>query len=476
MQLAEKNEPQNRELTLSEVAKEIMENHDLLTDMVSNIIYVYDRGIWKPEGENIIKEVAGELWQDDFTTSKLSNLTNYIQSLTFARQRQVKEPELNLICLDNGILDFNTMKLEDFNHNYFFITKIPVKYDLKADCPKFKTFLVEVIYQDDIIVLQEYLGYCLYRSYPIAKAWVGIGDGSNGKSTLLEVIKIFLGKINISSKSLQELSFNRFAKAELYGKTANIYADLPDQALEETGTFKMLTGKDVMTAEFKYRQGFPFDNYAKLFFSCNKLPETNDDTDAFMRRWLPTSFPFKFEEGSGREPKQKDHLIADLTTQEELSGILNWALEGLKRLLSQGHFSYSKTTEQIREYYNKMSSPLQAFFIDCLEESPSEYIEKKELYSVFCAYCREKKLPIYSSDRFYKNLPQVVQIIDYRPEIEEKRIHTFKGIKYSQKGKELLTVSIASTQNPILSYIDNLYGDKSKENNGHKGQDGSKER
>src|SRR3990170_3577435 len=117
--------------------------------------------------------------------------------------------------------------------------------------------------------MQEWVGYCLWRNYEAQKAMLLIGEGHNGKSTAINLIKALLGIKNISCRSLQELELNRFAKADLYSELANLYPDLSDQALKSTGTFKMLTGGDPITAEYKFRNGFSYINYAKLTFSCN---------------------------------------------------------------------------------------------------------------------------------------------------------------------------------------------------------------
>src|SRR5207302_7003645 len=117
-----------------------------------------------------------------------------------------------------------------------------------------------------------------------------------------------------------------------------LYADLPDNILKSAGTFKMLTGGDSIMAERKFGHPFLFKNYAKLMFSCNKVPEVQEDSDAFFRRWIIITFPNKFEGAND----DRD-MLSKLTTPEELSGIFNWALKGLKRLQQQGwQFSNSR--------------------------------------------------------------------------------------------------------------------------------------
>jgi putative DNA primase/helicase len=263
-----------------------------------------------------------------------------------------------------------------------------------------------------------------------------VGGGSNGKSTWLALNKTFLGQENVSGRGLHDLEDNRFAKADLHAKLANIYADLPDRSLQRTGTFKMLTGKDLITAERKFQNPFTFVNYAKLLFSANKVPEAQDDSDAFFRRWIVIVFANTFE-GDKCDP----HIIEKLTTDQELSGLLNLALQGLKRLLKKGEFSHSKTTQEVKEDYIRKASPLAAFVLDCLETDSDAFIAKKELYQVFTEYCRRNSLPTVTQETFYKNLPRHATVADHRPTIQGNRPYTFKGIRFSLGVSNLSKVS-----------------------------------
>jgi putative DNA primase/helicase len=318
-----------------------------------------------------------------------------------------------------------------------FFNKIPVKYDPEADCPAIKKFMREITNsEDDMTILEEVLGFCLYREYFIAKSLMLVGDGSNGKSTFLNLAKTFLGQKNVSGRSLQDLELHRFAKADLHSKLANIYADLPDKALQSTGIFKMLTGRDLISAEKKFSHPFHFVNYAKLMFSANKVPEANDDTSAFFRRWIIIIFPKAFT-GSNADP----YILEKLTTETELSGLLNLALAGLKRLLKTGEFSHSKTTEEVKEDYIRKSSPTAAFLMDCIETDSDAFIEKKSLYVVFAEYCRTLKLPTVTQDTFFKNLPKYAAVADYKPTIKGTRFYAFKGLRYGLNASRLSTQS-----------------------------------
>ena len=122
------------------------------------------------------------------------------------------------------------------------------------------------------------------------------GEGFNGKSILFNLIERFLGKENVSGLTLRRLiNEDRFDVAGLYNKMANVDADISvDLVSSNTGTIKKLTGNDLHWAEKKYVNAWPFRNHAKLFFSCNRLPENYDDTDAFYRRIIIIAFTHQF--------------------------------------------------------------------------------------------------------------------------------------------------------------------------------------
>ena len=407
------------------LADDIMQEYHFATMMDNEDIFVFKEGYYQPRGEIIIKKAVKNHLEAEYRKNRATEVIDYIKASTYTERRE--EPP-HLIPVQNGVLDIsgNSTELKEYNPKYMFFNKLPVTYDPEAQCPNIKQFHKEITgTEEDITILEEVLGFCLYRDYFVAKALMLVGDGSNGKSTWLSLVKAFLGLRNIAGRSLQDLEEHRFAKADLYGKLANVYADLPDKALYRTGTFKIMTGRDVVSAEKKFKSAFEFVNYAKLMFSANKVPEANDDTSAFFRRWIILSFPNTFK-GEDADP----HILDKLTTEEELSGLLNLALDGLDDLLETGTFSDSKTTEEIREDYIRKSSPIAAFIMDCLESDSDAFIVKKAQYNVFTEYCRLRGLPIVTQNTFYKNLPQHASIADFRPTVEGKRLHCFRGLRY----------------------------------------------
>jgi putative DNA primase/helicase len=384
-----------------EMAENIMSETAFATLNGSDELLVYEDGVYREGGEFVVKALVQKIAAPFVLGINLVNeVIGNVKRSTYVSPDRFYEPSPYLV-VRNGLLNTETGELTPHTPEFYSLSKLPVEFDLSKDCPTFSRFLGEVLYPEDVPVVQEWMGYCLYRGYPAQVAMLFVGEGNNGKSTLISTIQALLGKDNISAVSLQELEINRFAKADLFGKLANLYADLPDSALKGVGTFKMLTGGDPIRGEKKFRDSFTFVNHAKLTFSCNVVPEVYEDTIAFFRRWIIIQFPHTFE-----GEKADKSLLTKLTTPEELSGILNWALQGLARLRNNGWtFANSRSTEEVRLDYIRRSSPIKAFVLDALTLNPIGVVSKQRLFAAFVQYCAMRKLPTVTSTTFFQNLP-----------------------------------------------------------------------
>ena len=388
------------------VAGWFMQRYKLLT-RPDGTIYYYYKGKWVEDAESLIQKDLELAFLKANVTEKVTNnfvgeVLGHIRRMTYATD--LRNPPW-LLNLKNGVLDLRTLEIHPHSPKYKFFYQLPVEYDPDAKAPVFEKFLSEVVEEEDARVLQEFIGYIFLPDCRYEKALMLVGSGSNGKSTFLKTIVALLGKENISNLSIQELVNDRFKRAELFGKLANIYPDLPSTAMAETGVFKVLVSGEMITAERKFRDPFTFENRAKLLFSANKLPYTSDDSLAFYRRWIIINFPNEFK-GKRKDPR----LVDKLTTPEELSGILNWALEGLHRLLEQDGFSYNLDVEEIQKYYERMSSSIAAFVQDVLEEAPESKISKDQLYQVYREYCKANKLIVESKTKFGRDLPRYINV------------------------------------------------------------------
>jgi len=409
----------------------ILKNNDVKT--IKKVMYRYnpETGIYE-EADEYLTGLISKILQNEETKARVNEVLFNIETKTY---QELLTPPITLIPVLNGILDItdiDNITVIPYSKDYFFTSKVNVHYDPEKKCPNFIKFINEVIKKGDIDTIQEYMGYCFYRSYKYHKALLLVGEGGNGKSTLLNVLRTALGNDNVSSISLQDLTYRRFAPAYLYGKYANIYPDVPKNPIRSTGTFKLLTGNDQISADRKNRDYINFVNIAKLVFSCNIVPSTEDDTLAWYRRWIIATCDTTFE----NQDNEDKNIFDKISTPTELSGFLNWCLQGLKRLLEKNQFTNTKSVVEIRENYLKFSNPVQAFIVTHLEsDDPNEYILKDKVYQAYIDFCTESGLPTTAKNIFNQKIPQYIRAEGKRIRIDGTQKGVWYGIKILDEPK-----------------------------------------
>lgn len=334
-----------------------------------------------------------------------------------------------LICLENCVLDIDTMSTYQHSPDWWFVNKLPVKYDPQADCPAIKQFFSEVLNPADIPLIEEIFGWVLWKyDYRPHRAVMLHGKGRNGKGTTLRLIEALLGSPNVSHISLEQLTSFRFAPALLVDKSANLFGDTHSKDMSDTAIFKCATGEDTFSVEEKFKTPFNYRNYAKMVFAANKLPKTPDNTNGFYSRWMILDFPNRFD----IDPGKMDHdLISKLTTPEELSGLLNLAIAGLNRLRANNWtFSYRLTTEDVRFMYQRLSDPVFAFLEDTCQQSDG-YITKTDLFSTYKKYAMDNTLAVMSPKKFGQAVEENI-LIPVDSGYSDKDTRVWRGISWKQ--------------------------------------------
>jgi putative DNA primase/helicase len=246
----------------------------------------------------------------------------------------------------------------------------------------------------------------------IQKAILLIGDGSNGKSTYLRAVLAFIGKNNVSAVSLHNLENDRFSVARLIGRLANICPDLPSTELESTLVFKAITGGDRLMAEYKFKESFEFEPYVRLVFSANHLPKSQDASPAFFRRRGVVPFERTFPTGApGTIPK--DQLDAMLTKSEELSGVLNKALEAILAI-RRGGLSESDSTRHAMDEFQEVTDPLAVWLNHHTILQPNALIPQVDLHREYCRNCSEGGRNGITKNAFTRRLKELRPTVEYR--------------------------------------------------------------
>lgn len=364
-------------------------------------MWIYREGIYVPQGRSYIKEFCRVILGSFYTVNLANEIISKIEADSFVEQNEFFKNEYPTEQpIQDGILDVLTGELYPFNPKKIFFNKLPLKYNPSAKCPKitehFKTILRD---ESDVKVMFELFGYLLLKENRLEKAFMFIGNGRNGKSKTLELMKKFVGIENCSALTLKSMHEESFSLSELFGKMVNLAGDLSSSDLKETGVFKNLVGRDEIQAKRKYLRDLNFVNYAKMVFATNELPKIYDLSDGFWTKWILLEFPYKFvtqaEYDSLKEQDKENKKIIDpdiiqhIASEEELSGLLNEALAGLKRIITQKSFSYSVGTEEVKDLWIRQSDSFTAFCMDFLEENPETKISKKELRRSFHHFCKQ---------------------------------------------------------------------------------------
>ena len=410
-------------------------HYDALTDYIIKLfipltykkqIWVWNGEKWKENEGEIERTITYFLKKEGISDERkirdtINEILARISWLTIVHEFPFNNLGTEFIPLKNGVLwRGHNYELLPNGPAFGYTFKLPVKYDPKAECPKIDKFISEVVDEENIPILYEIPALALMQNPWHQTAYMLVGSGSNGKSTYLKLIETFLGKENVSNISLQELCEDRFKAAELVGKLANIYADLPKNPIRYTGKFKMLTGGDRILVEKKYKDPFPIENKAVFVFSANELPQVNDQTYAFWRRWIIVEFPNTFEKNEG--------LIEELTTEEELSGFLNKVLLAMTRIEVKG-VTRTKAVERIMEEWMKKANSVYAFVQDCIERDIHSYELKDTVYQYYLEYCEMNELNPLPKNKFSAEFQRLAKARSARKKIGGQRMYIWEGIR-----------------------------------------------
>lgn len=291
---------------------------------------------WKSSSE---AEVVRVLQRESITVDEMNTNRNYIN-------------------VRNGMLSLSTFTLQPHSPEFLSTVQIPIKYDPNATAPNFMSFIKDITLDDKQLmnVHQELVGYWLTVETKAEKAVYYYGSGANGKSVMASIVNTLVGDDNVSSVPLSEFS-QTFGMESLIGKSLNIAAEneMGGKSLR-TENFKAIVSGDNITVNIKYRPSISYTPFCRLLFLVNSLPDSMDVTNGYFRKIIIVPFRKTFG-------KEERNVNLKQLLMKELSGILNWALKGLKKLkLNKYQFSHCEAIEECHRAYYAEQNPVKEFF------------------------------------------------------------------------------------------------------------------
>lgn len=320
--------------------------------------------------------------------------------------------------------EFADAKMEEYRKAF------PQPGDELIVSPKSKTVVDDATLEkmQKIYIFEEYLGSLLMSKYEIKKAVIFVGDNDTGKTTMLNIIRQFIGDENAASVTLSDLDKrnSRFASSGLEGKLANIVDEMPAIDTKSYDVFKGATGGAAFSAEKKGKDSYQMENTAKMLFTANELPTIPEKLmSSVMNRMVIVEFNNRFPAMAADTNRSiKDRKYSEY----EMSGLLNLAVTGLKRLLRQGRYSYNdETTRTLWEEWSYKISPTQEFLASETEvtKRKEDYVTKRGLYIVYQKYCMDNKTNPLSEIIFGREISNIAGITSKR--MTNKILSEMKG-------------------------------------------------
>lgn len=429
----------------SEVYDVLTGEHHFLAMKDTEELYRYDpeTGIYLPDGEQFVSAVLERELNGFYSRHTRNEIVDRVKAANWTERDDVgASPEDPKLCVENGVLDLESVELSGHSPGERFIRRLPVEYDPGAENPEVGSFLDDVTAnEEDKRLVYEVFGQCLFPGQVKDSIVIAYGDGRNGKTVLFDLLQELLGPENTSNNTLQDLAEDDFAIADLYGKMANICGDLPADEVRDSGLIKQLSGGDRVRANPKHESPFYFKNEAQLVFAANAPPKIDDDTTAMARRLVPLNMPVEFtpEGQAGPDQVPRHELMERLTTEGELSGTLNEAIEGLHRLIENGEWTgRDSNIRLIRNHYAKISDPVYAFVEECIRETadPGDYVPTQELFSTYYAWARDNSAPLKDQSVLGKEIPRHAGMASKeRKRIGGSRKSVYTSIELTDRGR-----------------------------------------
>mgnify|MGYP001195937359 CR=1 FL=1 len=280
---------------------------------------------------------------------------------------------------------------------------------------RFESFLRQVLPDQAVRErVQEYIGYTLTGDARYQRAQLWLGTGANGKGALANIVQALHG--NTAAVNLEALE--GFKLSVLVGANL-IYADeVPRQKINEQLLKSLIAGERVQI-DRKYKEPLSIHVRGKWLVCGNHLPPVTDHSAGFWRRWDIVPFNVTIPEHA-RDPELADYIIA-----KELSGVLNWALDGLARLMARGMFDpvQPRAMQAVLHDAKAETNSVLAWTEDCAVcIEPATVTAKDDVYGHYRNWCERNGLSPMSSPRFWPRLKDVMPYEESRPRMGRRQV------------------------------------------------------
>lgn len=395
----------------------------------SGTVFVWKEVKWVELEDIFIREFVQENLNPKPEMKHVSEFMALVKRTNARPENFFDDTTIGRINLKNGVLKLDSMELEPHDPKFGFRYCLDHAFDAAATCPRFDTFMEEITLgrKELADVLLEYAAYSFSgMPYIYHKALMMTGEGSNGKSTFISVLKKLAGSDSYSSLMLNELD-HEYKRAYMVGKLFNVAEETPVRSLGDSSWFKVLSaGGSYMAREIYKKPVNVVSNRTKLIMACNELPDMTDFSEGFLRRLMIVPFDATFSKDHGNvDPQIEEKLFG------ELSGIFNRVVEAYQRLTDKKGFTGSEIVVSTIKEYKDSQNTVGNFFSENVIENRDErwFTSSSALYRAYVEWCKPMALRPVTTTKFGSELGRITKRKSLLKKIDGAPIRGFDFIK-----------------------------------------------
>jgi P4 family phage/plasmid primase-like protien len=428
------------EYTIDAVGSSLIQTYHLKTFRDTKETYFHSKQcIYEPHGEEIIEETVRQQVDRNISKHDLGEILYYIKTMTYV-DRSDFDKDPNWLHVENGWVNVNNGEFVEHTPERLSLYKIPHVYDPAAANPEQREFFAEIFEEEDLDAVQKFFGYLLLPDQRYKKAFVGVGPKDTGKSKFAELVERFASMV--SHVSLYDMAAFNHKVADITRSIVNTTSELPKYKLKDVSLFKGITGGDELS--FREIYGKPFDARvrAKFLMVANELPDFEGMDQTFIDRWLVFRFSNVFKQGEDMDV----NIMDKLTTPAEMSGLLNYALEGLAKLTKDGYFK-NEDYADVKSKWESITSKIGDYKEKHCIMKPDALIPARGLYDDYCGVWRKDhdgKEDGMLSVRMFGREVKKLGVIHKQARIAGKQVWVYQGITTKERAVTDVTMNLVT--------------------------------